>query len=137
MGESPAYWPLDDWCTGFRNLLSHLHLEKVHIFGAALGGFLAQKFAEFTRPCPRVASLILCNSFTDTSVFKFSEQAPILWLMPNPMLKGMVMNGLTEQDGNMDIAIATAGERGRLQVLPPRKTRSFKNRRKFSIFKQN
>ena len=108
--ESPAYWSLDDWCTGFRNLLSHLHLEKVHIFGAALGGFLAQKFAEFTRPCPRVASLILCNSFTDTSVFKFSEQAPMLWLMPNPMLKGMVMNGLTEQDGNMDIAIAKACE---------------------------
>ena len=30
--------------------------------------------------------------------------------MPNAMLKGMVMNGLTEQDGNMDIAIAKACE---------------------------
>ena len=51
--------------------------EKVHLLGSALGGFLAQKFAEFTRPCPRVASLILCNTFTDTSVFSYSETAPM------------------------------------------------------------
>ena len=38
-------------------------LERVHILGAALGGFLAQKFSEVTRDCPRVASLILCNTF--------------------------------------------------------------------------
>jgi len=108
--ESPPYWSIEQWCKGFRDLLSHLHFEKVHIFGSALGGFLAQKFAEFTRPCPRVASLILCNSFTDSTVFKFSDQAPMLWLMPNAMLKGMVMNGLTEEDGNMDLAIAKACE---------------------------
>ena len=30
--------------------------------------------------------------------------------MPNAMLKGMVMNGLIEEDGNMDIAIAKACE---------------------------
>ena len=30
--------------------------------------------------------------------------------MPNAMLKGMVMNGLTEEDGNMDLAIAKACE---------------------------
>lgn len=108
--ESPPYLSLEQWCNGFRNLLGHLHLEKVHLFGAALGGFLAQKFAEFTRPCPRVASVILCNTFTDSSVFKFSDQAPMLWLMPNTMLKGMVMSGLTESDGNMDIAIAKACE---------------------------
>ena len=68
--EWPPYWNLGDWCVGFRALLTHLALEKVHLFGAALGGFLAQKFAEFTRPCPRVASLILCNTFTDSEVQK-------------------------------------------------------------------
>jgi len=47
--------------------------------GSALGGFLAQKFAEYTRPCPRVASLILCNTFTDTSIFRFTESAP-MWV---------------------------------------------------------
>ena len=76
--EWPPYWNLKDWCVGFRSLLTQLALEKVHLFGAALGGFLAQKFAEFTRPCPRVASLILCNTFTDSEVcsyltFKFSS----------------------------------------------------------------
>ena len=30
--------------------------------------------------------------------------------MPNTMLKSMVMSGLTESDGNMDIAIAKACE---------------------------
>ena len=53
--------------------------EKVHLMGSALGGFLAQKFAEYTRPCPRVASLILCNTFTDTSIFRFTESAP-MWV---------------------------------------------------------
>lgn len=75
--ESPPYWNVEEWCEGFRNLLTHLDLEKVHLFGAALGGFLAQKFAEFTRPCPRVASLVLCNTFTDTAVFKFADQASL------------------------------------------------------------
>ena len=42
---------------------------QVHIFGAALGGYLAQKFAEATFRSPRVASLILCNTFSDTSGF--------------------------------------------------------------------
>ena len=42
---------------------------KVHLCGASLGGFLAQKFAECTYKSPRVHSLILCNSFSDTSIF--------------------------------------------------------------------
>jgi len=67
--QSPPYWSLSQWCQGFKDLLDHLDIEKVHLFGSALGGFLGQKFAEYTRNCPRVASLVLCNSFTDTSVF--------------------------------------------------------------------
>lgn len=42
---------------------------QVHLFGASLGGFLAQKFAEYTHKSPRVHSLILCNSFSDTAIF--------------------------------------------------------------------
>ena len=92
--EAPPYWSVDDWCAGFRALLTALDLEKVHLFGAALGGFLAQKFAEFTRPCPRVASLVLCNTFTDTTVFKYMEQAQLFWVMPGPLLRNLVMGGL-------------------------------------------
>eukprot|EP00092_Neocalanus_flemingeri_P008519 GFUD01009177.1.p1 GENE.GFUD01009177.1~~GFUD01009177.1.p1 ORF type:complete len:283 (+),score=74.21 GFUD01009177.1:59-907(+) len=98
--EWPAYWSLKEWCQGFKGLLDHLNLERVHLFGAALGGFLAQKFAEHTRSCPRVASLVLCNSFTDTSIFKYSEESSAFWLMPSLVLKRLVMTGL--EMGKMD-----------------------------------
>lgn len=55
------------------------------------GGYLAQKFAEYTANCPRVASLILCNTFTDTSIFNNHESATIFWLMPSLVLKRMLM----------------------------------------------
>ena len=63
----PVYWTHEDWCRGLGHLLDQLGLERVHILGAALGGFLAQKFAEMTRHCPRVASLVLCNTFTGSN----------------------------------------------------------------------
>jgi len=98
--ENPPCWSCDEWCDEFRSLLDHLALEKVHIFGAALGGFLAQKFAEFTRDCPRVASLILCNAFTDTAAFRYSETTSILKVTPAMVLKRMIMDGL--EVGNAD-----------------------------------
>ncbi len=106
--DAPPYWTIDEWCRGFKMLLTHLAIEKVHIFGAALGGFLAQKFAEYTRPCPRVASLLLCNSFTDTSVFKYAEQTPVFWLLPATVLKGMVLSGV--ETGSADAGITRASQ---------------------------
>lgn len=50
-------------------LMSVLSLQ-VHLFGASLGGFLAQKYAEFSGNGRRVQSMILCNSFNDTDVFQ-------------------------------------------------------------------
>lgn len=92
--EAPAYWTVAEWCGGFKTLLDHLHIEKVHILGAALGGFLAQKFAEYTSSCPRVASIILCNSFTDTDIFRCSDESSGFWLLPLMVLRRMVMSGL-------------------------------------------
>ncbi|XP_009473539.1 PREDICTED: uncharacterized protein LOC104021663, partial [Nipponia nippon] len=63
----------------------------VHLFGASLGGFLAQKFAEYTHKSPRVQSLILCNSFSDTSIFNQTWTANSFWLMPAFMLKKIVL----------------------------------------------
>ena len=40
---------------------------QVHLFGAGLGGYLAQKFAELTFRSPMVRSLVLCNTFSDTT----------------------------------------------------------------------
>ncbi|KAK6188833.1 hypothetical protein SNE40_004931 [Patella caerulea] len=102
--EYPVYWTMKEFCEGFRKLLDHLQLDKVHIFGASLGGFLAQKFTEFTHRSPRVASLILCNSFYDTSIFQQSATAPTFWMMPALFLKKMVMGNF--EKGMVDTEIA-------------------------------
>lgn len=59
------------------------------------GGFIAQKFAELTNNCPRVASLILCNTFTDTSVFEYHDSSALFWLLPSLVLKRMLMGNFT------------------------------------------
>ncbi|KAL5004592.1 hypothetical protein ScPMuIL_018048 [Solemya velum] len=102
--EYPVYWNMREFCEGFRKLLDMLQLDKVHIFGASLGGFLAQKFAEYTSKSPRVASLILCNSFYDTSIFQQTNSAPTFWMMPALFLKKMVMGSF--EKGLVDSNIA-------------------------------
>jgi len=115
--ESPPYWSQTEWCRGFKELLDHLCLEKVHILGAALGGFLGQKFVEYTRGCPRVASLILCNSFTDTSIFKHEEESSAFWVMPAILLRSLVMRGLEVASKDPEILDASAFIMERLETL--------------------
>ncbi|KAJ1530459.1 hypothetical protein ONE63_005359 [Megalurothrips usitatus] len=101
--EHPAYWSVKEWCDGFRKLMDHLGLQKVHLFGTSLGGFLAQKFAEHTATCPRVASLILCNTFMDTSIFNYNSAA-LFWMFPALLLKKMIMGSFTTS--KVDVGIA-------------------------------
>lgn len=89
--ESPVYWSVREWCDSFNRLLDYLGVQRAHLFGASLGGFLAQKFAEYTSNCPRVASLILCNTFTDTAVFANQGSSNIYWILPALVLKKLVM----------------------------------------------
>ncbi|XP_050971974.1 maspardin isoform X2 [Labeo rohita] len=104
--QYPVYWDLLEFCDGFRKLLDHLQLDKVHLFGASLGGFLAQKFAEVTHKSPRVHSLILCNSFSDTSIFNQTWTANSFWLMPAFMLKKIVLGNFAK--GPVDPKMADA-----------------------------
>ena len=106
----PVYWTHEAWCHGLAQLLDQLGLERIHILGAALGGFLAQKFAEVTRDCPRVASLILCNTFTGMvgskrntfykcyffrqAIFNFNDEATSIWMLPTLVLRRMILTGL-------------------------------------------
>ncbi|XP_076331380.1 maspardin-like isoform X2 [Tachypleus tridentatus] len=69
---------------------------SVHIFGASLGGFLAQKFAEATSSCPRIHSLILCNTFADTTIFNYTDSAVFFWVMPSLILKKIVMSSYSK-----------------------------------------
>ncbi|OXA61773.1 maspardin [Folsomia candida] len=95
--ESPIYWSVSDWCEGFRRLLDHLDIERVHLFGASLGGFLAQKFAESTAQYSRVASIILSNAFLETSIFNFNDTATLFWILPGPVLKKLVMGNIKSE----------------------------------------
>lgn len=102
--EYPVYWTLKEFNEGFRKLLDHLQLDKVHLFGASLGGFMAQKFAEYTHISPRVHSMVLCNSFVDTTIFQQTGSAPTFWMMPALVLKKTVMNSFNKNV--VDSAIA-------------------------------
>uniref|UniRef100_A0A2R8ZL56 SPG21 abhydrolase domain containing, maspardin n=1 Tax=Pan paniscus TaxID=9597 RepID=A0A2R8ZL56_PANPA len=100
LGTADAF-PADfgsDWM-GYRVI-------AVHLFGASLGGFLAQKFAEYTHKSPRVHSLILCNSFSDTSIFNQTWTANSFWLMPAFMLKKIVLGNFSS--GPVDPMMADA-----------------------------
>ncbi|XP_015782214.1 maspardin [Tetranychus urticae] len=89
--EYPIYWSLAEFIYGFIKLIDHLQLDKVHVFGASLGGFLIQKFAELTSRCPRVQSIIVCNSFPDTAIFHRTDSATLFWMMPPIILKKLIM----------------------------------------------
>ncbi|MPC32293.1 Maspardin [Portunus trituberculatus] len=89
--EYPVYWNVMDWCEGFKHLLDRLDVDQAHILGASLGGFLAQKFAELTSNSPRVASLILCNSFIDTKIFNYTDSSSVFWMLPSTLLKKMII----------------------------------------------
>lgn len=104
--EYPVYWTYQEWVEGFRRLLDHFRLDKVHIFGASLGGFLAQKFAEHTVKSPRIHSLVLCNSFTDTTVFQQTNAVGFYWLLPGFLLKKMIMDNLQINEVDPDVADA-------------------------------
>uniref|UniRef100_A0A1B6D4C4 Maspardin n=1 Tax=Clastoptera arizonana TaxID=38151 RepID=A0A1B6D4C4_9HEMI len=101
--EHPVYWTVNQFCEGLKTLLDYLGIDKIHIFGASLGGFLAQKFAEYTSHCPRVSSLILCNAFIDTTVFNYNESAAVFWVCPSLVLKKMVMGNFTAEHSDIRI----------------------------------
>jgi maspardin len=86
----PVYWSLREYSNGFIRLLDHLRLDKVHVFGASSGGFIAQKIAESISNCQRIHSLILCNSFSDTSAFNQTESANLFWMMPAAFLRSVI-----------------------------------------------
>lgn len=89
--QYPVYWSILEFCSGFRRLIDQLRIDKVHIFGASLGAYLAQKFAEHTRSAPRVHSLILCNAFIDTAAFRRHTSSSAYWMTPAVVLRKLVM----------------------------------------------
>eukprot|EP00746_Dinoflagellata_sp_MGD_P009336 gnl/MRDRNA2_/MRDRNA2_118953_c0_seq1.p1 gnl/MRDRNA2_/MRDRNA2_118953_c0~~gnl/MRDRNA2_/MRDRNA2_118953_c0_seq1.p1 ORF type:complete len:360 (+),score=60.78 gnl/MRDRNA2_/MRDRNA2_118953_c0_seq1:105-1184(+) len=90
-----AYYSCQDWCKGLDLFLDIMKVQKVHCFGAALGGFLVQHYASLYPK--RVKSLILCNSFCSTRIF--SESAPFISMVhitPTAVLRKFVLNSFPE-----------------------------------------
>jgi len=102
--EGPVCWSEGRWCSSFRHLLNHFNLDKVHLFGAGLGGYLAQKFAEITFRNPMVMSLILCCSFSDTSEFSKGTLPSLFYMMPAFALKRHVLGSFPSISKNRHIA---------------------------------
>uniref|UniRef100_A0A6B2LD31 Maspardin n=1 Tax=Arcella intermedia TaxID=1963864 RepID=A0A6B2LD31_9EUKA len=65
--QYPAYSNHEQWLKAFDKFMDTFKINKVHLFGTALGGYLAQLYTHY-RPS-RVVSLVLCNSFCDTQYF--------------------------------------------------------------------
>jgi len=101
--QFPPYMTHDQWCKAFDRFLDKIGVDKVHLFGTSLGGYLAQCFIQY-RP-QRVLSLILCNAFADTQYYK--DNAPcagMFPLMPEFVLKRMILNNFPEGKLESDVA---------------------------------
>jgi len=115
----PVIWNHDQWCLSFNRLLEKLSVYQIHIFGASLGGFLGQKFAEFTsiQRSPKVLSLILCNTFTDTSIFKLGTQSKLFWMMPRYILQNHILTGLQVASNDYQVQMASDFVKNRIRQL--------------------
>eukprot|EP00049_Salpingoeca_infusionum_P019234 m.360981 g.360981 ORF g.360981 m.360981 type:complete len:331 (-) comp19262_c0_seq1:359-1351(-) len=102
--DYPIVWDVDTFVVSAIKLLDALKLPAVHICGASVGAFLAQKLAEVTHRRPRVLSLFLINGFTDTAVFKSAPPAAVARFLPGFMLRRMLMNNLPSDKVEPEIA---------------------------------
>ncbi|KYQ91775.1 alpha/beta hydrolase fold-1 domain-containing protein [Tieghemostelium lacteum] len=85
------YDSLLGWCKGFERFLDRLGLEKIHLFGTSLGGYLAQCFYQ-TRPS-RVISMILNNTFCDTQYYHDNSSCAAMFsILPEFMLKKIILS---------------------------------------------
>jgi len=101
--QPAAYDTHQGWCKGLDKFLDKLSVSKVHLFGTALGGYLAQCFAQY-RPA-RVESIILNNTFSDTQYFHdHSPCAAMFTLMPEFMLKRILLENFPVQKLEPEIA---------------------------------
>ena len=103
----PVYWAMEDFIKGLTRLIDQLGLTKVHLFGASLGGYLAQKFVEGVKHSNRVHSLFLCNSFHDTAVFRQNSLSGLYWTLPAFMLRRTLLQHLPADQLEGRVAEAT------------------------------
>lgn len=93
--DIPRVWNNHEWIQAFEKFLDAIDVHHIHLYGTALGGFLAQLFAQH-RP-RRVRSLVLSNTFVETTSFSASMPwAPIVGWAPSFILKRHVLSGIRD-----------------------------------------
>jgi len=101
--QFPPYMNHEDFCKGLDRFLDKLSIDKVHLFGTSIGGYLAQCFVQF-RP-KRVISLVLCNTFSDTTYYADNAPCvPAFPFMPDFVLKRFVLANFPEKQMESEIA---------------------------------
>eukprot|EP00300_Choanocystis_sp_HF-7_P034819 c4784_g1_i1.p1 GENE.c4784_g1_i1~~c4784_g1_i1.p1 ORF type:complete len:287 (+),score=60.85 c4784_g1_i1:52-912(+) len=101
----PPISDFHEFVSAFERFLDHVQIRKLHLFGTGLGGFLAQVFAQ-DRP-EITASLILCNTFCDSTYFaERSSVLPYLLIFPEFYLKKLLLDNYPK--GELDVQQADA-----------------------------
>ncbi|KAH3768044.1 spastic paraplegia 21 [Pelomyxa schiedti] len=99
--QAPYYSTHRDWADGLDYVLDKIAVPRCHLFGVGLGGFLAQIFWEY-HPM-KVASMVLCNTFTSNAIFA-SSASKTYSFMPDFLLKRIVLSKMP--DGVFEAGIA-------------------------------
>ncbi|KAK9668262.1 hypothetical protein RND81_13G045700 [Saponaria officinalis] len=93
--DIPRVWNHHEWVHSFEKFLDAINVHHIHLYGSALGGFLAQLFAQH-RP-RRVKSLVLSNTFLDTTSFSAAMPwSPVLSWTPSFLVKRYVLTGIRD-----------------------------------------
>jgi len=101
--QYPGYSTYARWLPGFDKFLDAAGVTEVHLFGTALGGYLAQCYAHY-RP-NRVLSLILCCSFSDTKYYAEANPfAEVFQWTPDFLLKRMLLSNFPDGEVEKEIA---------------------------------
>jgi maspardin len=93
--QYPAYSSHDSWIRAFDKFVDELKFPKFHLFGTALGGYLAQCYTKYRGN--RILSLLLCNSFCDTQYYSDSNPfSGVLSWTPDFVLKRVLLQDFPE-----------------------------------------
>lgn len=111
-----AYDTHQAWCKGFDRFLDKIAINKIHLLGTSLGGYLAQCYAQYR--AARVESLILNNTFCDTQYFHdHAPCAAMFSIMPEFMLKRIILGNFPTTTLEMEVANSVDFMVEQLEVL--------------------
>eukprot|EP01100_Stratorugosa_tubuloviscum_P010507 TRINITY_DN4516_c5_g1_i1.p1 TRINITY_DN4516_c5_g1~~TRINITY_DN4516_c5_g1_i1.p1 ORF type:complete len:286 (-),score=108.42 TRINITY_DN4516_c5_g1_i1:35-892(-) len=103
--QPPGYPNISTFVKGLDTFLSTIGVDKVHLFGSSLGGFLAQVYAQVYPE--RVISLILNNTFSSTNFFaQRMRYTTFISLLPAFALQRMILETFPQHELPIEVALS-------------------------------